>query len=429
MSTAHISSTELVSTTPEGFASPLPEGDYLSAGLDYYKPTMSQLAYEQEPDAEVTFTFRNRGSQRLLDYVDPAMLHQRFEDIRRRGWSERELDYLGDLRSNDGKPVFETDYLRFLADKSLPPVVIGHDETVDDLTIETTGPCALSTFWETIVMSEVNEAYFEGYLEAHGLDPMAVYDEGDRRLDEKIAILRANPDIQFADFGTRRHFSLRWQTHVLGRLFEECPDNLVGTSNVALAQKYDLPPIGTFAHEMPMIYAGLADARGMDIRDSHQQFLHDWYECYGHDLSVALTDTFTTDFFFNDFTQQQAESWRGVRHDSGDPYGFGERLIEFYESQGVDPQAKTVVFSDGLDIGQIVGLQEHFEGRIRILFGWGTTLTNDLGIRPLNVVMKATHVRLPDTGQEADTVKLSDNPGKHTGPHAQVERYQEIFTR
>jgi nicotinate phosphoribosyltransferase len=196
---------------------------------------------------------------------------------------------------------------------------------------------------------------------------------------------------------------------------------------VALAHKYGLPPIGTFAHEMPMTYAGLADARGTDIRDSHQHFLQDWYGRYGKDLSIALTDTFTTDFFFSDFTPEQAAHWKGVRHDSGDPYEFGERLIKFYETQGVNAQEKTVVFSDGLDIGQIVGLQKHFEGRIQILFGWGTTLTNDMGIKPLNVVMKATHVRLPATGQAADTVKLSDNPGKHTGPDTQVRRYQQIF--
>jgi nicotinate phosphoribosyltransferase len=253
-----------------------------------------------------------------------------------------------------------------------------------------------------------------------------VYNEGDRRLHEKIAILQANPNIQFADFGTRRHFSLRWQEHVLERLMVECPQNIVGTSNVALAQKYNLRPIGTFAHEMPMTYAGLADARGQDIRASHNRMLRDWQTQYP-DLTIALTDTFGSEFFFSDFTPDQAQAWRGVRHDSGDPYEFGENLLAFYESNNVDPRAKTIVFSDGLDIGQIVALQKHFAGRINVLFGWGTTLTNDLGIKPLNVVMKATHVRLPQTGQQADQVKLSDNPGKHTGPEPLITRYKQIF--
>jgi len=139
-----------------------------------------------------------------------------------------------------------------------------------------------------------------------------------------------------------------------------------------------------------------------------------------------LTDTFTTDFFFSDFTPEQAEQWRGVRQDSGDPVAFGEDLIGFYNDLRINPLEKTVVFSDGLDIGQIVSLQRHFAGRINVLFGWGTTLTNDMGIKPLNVVMKATHVQLPGLG-EADTVKLSDTAGKHTGPLPQVLRYMDIF--
>jgi nicotinate phosphoribosyltransferase len=409
-------------TTSDVMIGPLQEAGYLSAGLDYYKPTMSQVAYEQEPDAEVTFTFKNRGEQRLLDYIDPESLTRRFSDIRSRGWHPAELDYLASLHDSKGATVFSLDYLQYLQETPLPPVTISYDREGDDIMFETTGPWELSTFWETAIMSEVNEAYFEGYLQAHGINPFEVYDEGDRRLSEKVATLQAHPDIKFADFGTRRHFSLRWQEHVIERLLAECPDSIVGTSNVALAHKYGIKPVGTFAHEMPMTYAGLADARGGNIRASHNRFLEDWFARYGADLSTALTDTFGTDFFFSDFTQKQAEAWRGVRHDSGDPYEFGERLIQFYESQDIDPTTKVCVFSDGLDIAQIVALQEHFGNRIGTLFGWGTTLTNDLGIKALNVVMKATHVRSGNV--EADTVKLSDNAGKHTGPQVLVDAYQ-----
>lgn len=410
---------------------PLLEGGYITAGLDYYKPTMSQLAHEVEPDAEVTFTFKNRGSQRLMDYVDPTALQQRLDAIRERGWQTAELRYLEELHDSQGMPMFNDHYLDYLATNTIPQVQVQYDQEKDDIALETTGPWALATYWETVVMSEVNEAYFESYMTAHGLNPYEIYDEGDRRLSEKIAVLQANPDIKFADFGTRRHFSLRWQQHVVERLLDECPDSIVGTSNVALANKYGIKPIGTFAHEMPMAYAGLADARGgsaEDIRGSHNQMLQDWYDFYGKDLSVALTDTFGSEFFFADFTKEQAEAWRGVRHDSGDPVDFGERLIEFYEGKGIDAGNKTVVFSDGLDIGEIVKLQKHFAGRINVMFGWGTTLTNDMGIKPLNVVMKATHVRLP-SGAEADTVKLSDNPGKHTGPAWLVDKYANEYFR
>lgn len=406
---------------------PLTEQGQLSAGLDYYKPTMSQLAFEQEPGAIATFTFKNRGDQRLLDYIDQENLVQRFNQIRQNGWSKSELDYLGSLRDSDDKAVFTDDYLQFLSHASIPPVEVKYDQEKDDLCFETTGPWALSTFWETVVMSEVNEAYFEGYLRKNNINPLDVYEEGDRRLSAKIEILNQRPDIKFADFGTRRHFSLRWQKHVIERLKNECPQNFIGTSNVSLAESCDLKPIGTFAHEMPMAYAGLADARGLDVRSSHKNFLNAWFDRYGDDLSTALTDTFTTDFFFSDFSPEQARKWKGVRHDSGDPFDFAEKLIGFYETSGIDPKTKTVVFSDGLDIETIVALQDRFKGRINTVYGWGTTLTNDLGIKPLNVVMKLTHVALPFWGREADTVKLSDNEGKHTGPEKLVKLYKEIF--
>lgn len=405
---------------------PLVEAGSISAGLDYYKPTMSQLDYEQHPDVEVTFTFKNRGQQRIEDYVSVNALQERLDIIRERGWQEEEIDYFASLLSSDGDRVFSDDTLGYLKSNQLPPVNVWHDEDKDDLAIDGSGPSALVTFWETIIMSEVNEMYFENYVTTHGLNLMEIYDEGERRLSEKIDILRANPDIKIADFGTRRHFSLRWQRHVLERLQTECPENFIGTSNVALARTLKAKPIGTFAHEMPMVWAGIADAKGEDIRSSHRKFLELWYEKYGVDLSTALTDTFGTDFFFDNFTDEQAENWRGLRHDSGDPIEFGERAIAFYEDKGIDPLSKTIVFSDGLDIDKIVELHQRFNDRVGLVFGWGTTLTNDLGLRPLNVVAKATHVRLLD-GSEADTVKLSDDPGKHTGSEQKVEEYQHVF--
>src|SRR6266567_9464660 len=197
---------------------PLLEAGDLSAGLDYYKPTMSQLAYEQEPDAEVTFTFKNRGEQRLADYLDIESLQQRFENIRSAGWNEHELGYLAGIHSSAGERVFTNDYLDFLRTSELPPVDVRIDEETNDIAIETTGQWALSSFWETIVMSELNEAYFENYVTAQGLDLEEVYNVGQRRLDAKIEILNANPDIKLAEFGTRRHFSLRWQKHVVEEL-------------------------------------------------------------------------------------------------------------------------------------------------------------------------------------------------------------------
>lgn len=401
---------------------PLLEQGMATAGLDYYKPTMSQLAYEKERDAEVTFTFKNRSTeQRIMDHVSVETLQDRFDYIRQTGFQEAEINHLANQVNADGERVFSDNYLTYLKNGIFPEVTVRHDEETDDIAIETTGDFPLVTFWETIVMSEVNEAYFEGYVLDNGLDLAEIYDEGDRRLSEKIKILQENPDIQFADFGTRRHFSLRWQRHVLQRLQAECPQNLIGTSNVALANTQNMAPIGTFAHEMPMVYAGLADSRGKNIRASHNTFLRDWENVYGTELTIALTDTFGTAFFFEDFTREQAKTWKGLRHDSGDPIEFAERAIAFYENYDIDPTEKTIVFSDGLDIDTILKLHGMFKDRVNVVFGWGTTLTNDLGITPLSIVMKATMVN------GAETAKLSDDEGKHTGRLENVKRYKKIF--
>jgi nicotinate phosphoribosyltransferase len=406
---------------------PLHESTRISSGLDYYKPTMSQLAFEVEPDAEVTFTFHNRGQQRLMDFVEPTDLQQRFDQLRSNGFSDDELSYFSGLKDSANNNIFSQAYIDYIKNNELPPVEVSYDDRQDDIAVETSGPWALASFWETVVMSEINEAYFENYLGSMNIDPSEVYDEGDRRLSEKIALLKEHPDIKFSDFGTRRHFSLRWHKYVLERLVSECPENFLGTSNVELSHTLGKKPIGTFAHELPMVFAALADARGENIRGSHKALLDAWYTRYGYDSSTALTDTFGTDFFFEDFTKEQAINWKGLRHDSGDPIEFGEKTLTFYEQNDIDPLTKTIVFSDGLNINQILLIHEYFKGRINVMFGWGTTLDNDLGIDPLNIVMKATHVVDKKTGAEADTVKLSDSDSKHTGPIALVGLYKKIY--
>lgn len=388
----------------------------LSGGLDYYKATMGQLEFLKHPDTEVTFELKNRADTKLSEYVDANELHERL-DAKRDGWQPEEIAYLASLQNQDGSARFTPEYLDFLIDNPLPPIDISLDER-GDIAVSTTGSWPLVTFWETVVMSELNELYFTNKLAAEGKTLEDVYSEGDRRLSEKIEILKDRPDIKFSDFGTRRRFSYEWQKHVVERIATELPDNFVGTSNIYLAHQLGLKPIGTFAHELPMVYSALADEAGENPLDGHNRVLQDWQELYKGDLSTALTDTFTSDFFFTDMTEEQAREWQALRHDSGDPVEFGENVIEFYESHAINPREKTIVFSDGLDIETIVMLADTFAGRINVLFGWGTTLTNDLGLKPNNFVMKAVRAN------GAPTVKLSDSEGKHTGPTEKVELYQ-----
>ena len=389
----------------------------ISQGLDYYKVTMGMNEFLKHPETEVTFTLKNRSPNLLSEFVSPAELQDRLNELAE-GWQPDEVAYLAGLQNQDGKAIFSQEYLDFLISSPLPPVKIGYDKR-GDLAVEATGKWPLVTFWETVIMSEINEICFRNKLAHEGRSLEELYAEGDRRLNGKIELLKNRPDIKFSDFGTRRRFSYDWQKHVIERVANELPDNFTGTSNIYLAHKLGLKPIGTFAHEMPMVYAALADKAGNNPLNGHNQALRDWQNTYGDELSIALTDTFTTDFFFADFTPEQMASWKGLRHDSGDPIDFGNKAIEFYKKNGINPLEKTIVFSDGLDVDEIIHLADYFKDKINITFGWGTTLTNDLGITPNNFVMKAT---------EADgvsTVKLSDVPGKHTGSGDKIKEYSE----
>jgi nicotinate phosphoribosyltransferase len=387
----------------------------LTAGLDYYKATMSQFAYGYEPNAEVTYQLKNRGQQVLADYVDPDKLQDRLDERAERGFKRDELSFLGSLENRFGGPVFSYSYLSFLARTSLPAVKV---ELNQDIEVSTTGPWPLATFWETIVMSELSQNYFEGYLDKNNIDPSEIFAEGDRRLDEKIDFFMQNPDIKLAEFGTRRRFSYEWQRHVYNRLRQECPANIVGTSNIALAQAEESTPIGTYAHELPMVYAGLAGVT--NLKESQARLLDNWSNFYGPDLAIFLPDTFTSNFFLKNFGKERAEQWRGGRQDSGDPIVYGNKIIDFYKPLGIDPMTKSVLFSDSLSTPKIAKIHETFKDRIgNISFGVGTDLTNDLGLKALNIVMKAESVN------GTPVVKLSDEAGKHSGQINEVRRYQK----
>lgn len=407
-----------------GFEGPAPEiGAGITGGLDYYKATMAQVQHANHPTAQVSFEFRNRNAGksggRLLDHVTKDELQARLDRFRP-GFSEAELAHLASLErpGGDGK-VFSGEFLDYLRGRELPPVKVAVRD--GDLAVETSGDWPMASMWETVVLAELNGAYFENYARAKGLDEAELRAEGDRRLTAKIEALREHPEIKLAEFGTRRRFSGEWQRHVVDRLRKEAPGNLVGTSNVRLAHEFGLTPIGSYAHEMDMVYAALADAAGEDVPGSHQRMMDDWARMYGDEQAIALTDTFGSGFFFRSLTTEQARRWRGLRHDSGDPFEFGERALDWYEKHGIDPAGKTLLFSDSLDVPAMVALQGRFGGRVGVVFGVGTNLTNDLGVPPLNVVMKATRAN------GKTTVKLSDDPGKASGTKAQVERYGRLF--
>ncbi len=389
--------------------------------FDFYKLTMGQVVFKRYADVVVRFAFRNRTRGiRLADYINEGELRNELDHVRGLRFNKTELHYLRGTNEYSERMFCES-YLEFLGGLQLPPYTL---ERVDgNYNLEFPGKWAEVIYWETLALAIMNELYYRGRLKSlSGFERDVVHAEGVRRLAEKIKILKGRPDITFCDFGTRRRFSKRWQDYVVQVLAQEFPERqFLGTSNTYLAMKYALLPMGTAAHEMYMGVSGVMHGSDEEIRASHNKVLRDWWEEYGLGLSIALTDNYGSDFFFQDMTQEQALAWKGLRQDSGDPFVFVDKAVAFYQRCQVDPRGKLIVFSDGLDVETIVKLADYCKNRIKTTFGWGTNLTNDLGLKALSLIVKL----MESNGH--GTVKLSDNPAKALGAPEDVERFKRIF--
>jgi len=382
---------------------------------------MGQLIFNKYRDVPVRFVFHNRTKGiRLTDTVAFEELRDQLDACRKLRCNITEMHYLRGTNEYQER-MFSEPYLEFFNSLALPEYELQYRDD-GSISLDFPGAWSKTTYWETMAMSIVNELHFRAQLrEMTRFERDRLFAEGVMRLDQKIAKLRKYPEIKFTDFGTRRRFSFLWQNYVVQTMKAELPNQMVGTSNTLLAMRLGLTPMGTSAHEMYMGLYGIMHDSDEQIRSSHNKMLRDWWEQYGFGLSIALTDTYGTSFFFRDMLEEQARKWKGLRHDSGDPIEFGEAAIRFYQAFGIDPKTKLIVFSDGLDVDTIIKIYLHFAGRIQVTFGWGTNLTNDLGLQPLSLVVKL----LESNGNP--TVKLSDNLGKAMGPVAEVERAKRIF--
>ena len=387
--------------------------------LDHYKLTMGQFVFRRYPDVPVKYAFKNRTNVKLADIVDEKDLRKELDAVLDLQPTARELDYLRTLKNN-GNRLFGEDYLQFLENIKLP----GYSLKAKDgnFQIEFPGKWAEAIYWETLTLSIMNELYYRVLTRNFDKEQINdLYKTGRQNLNTKIETLKQIPDIRFLEFGTRRRFSKAWQDYVVKTLKQENSQQLTGTSNVYLAMKYQLEPRGTMAHELFMIMPGIMHKNDEEIRASHNQVLTGWWDEYGYDLSIALTDTYGSDFFFKDMTKEQAVKWKGLRQDSGNPELFGNKQIEFYEAKGIDPRKKLLVPSDGLCLETIINVQNKFRGKIIPVYGWGTNLTNDLGLDSLSIVVKAAEAN------GYGTVKLSDNPAKAMGSKEDIARFMRIF--
>jgi nicotinate phosphoribosyltransferase len=369
---------------------------------DLYKFTMWQPMLHRFPtnQAEYRFVCRNKPAYplaQLKDEVEAQLNHLctlKFE--------EDELAYLA------SKSFMKSDFIDYLHIFQFQRRYITVETDGDTLVVVAKGPQVHVMGFEIYVLSIVNELYFRGF------DQEPALEEGRRRLQAKVQKLKDYGDdmmtlvrpkrhaFEFFDFGARRRFSGAWQEEVVATLAREVPQFFKGTSNVYLAKKYGIAAIGTMAHE----YLQTFQAVGYQLKNFQKEALEAWVQEYRGDLGVALTDVVGMDAFLADFDLYFGKLFDGLRHDSGDPVEWGEKALAHYAKLRIDANTKRLVFSDGLDVDKALELHAHFADRVNTGFGIGTNLTNDTGIKVLNIVMKL--VRCNDQ----PVAKLSDTPGK-----------------
>ncbi|MCF7528768.1 nicotinate phosphoribosyltransferase [Neisseria lisongii] len=367
---------------------------------DLYKFTMLQVILHQFPQTHSVYEFRCRNQetdyplaeiQQELEWELDALCQLRFQ--------EDELDYLRSLR------FIRSDFVDYLELFQLKRrfVKISPDEQ-GRLNIRIEGPMVQAMFFEIFILAIVNELYFRR------LETPEILAEGERRLQIKVAQLHeiakqqnpADPPFVISDFGTRRRYTRVWQEHVVRTLLAAEPDIVRGTSNVYLAKKLNITPIGTMAHEFLQAFQAL-DVR---LRNFQKAALEAWVHEYRGDLGIALTDVVGMDAFLVDFDLYFAKLFDGLRHDSGDPYIWGDKAYRHYQKLKIDSRTKMLTFSDGLNIEKSWALHQYFKDRFKTSFGIGTNLTNDLGHTPLNIVLKLVECN------RQSVAKLSDSPGK-----------------
>lgn len=374
---------------------------------DLYKFTMQQGVVEKFQRNYVKYAFINRGKTVFPDGFD-GRLRQELKKMEQLRLTDDEANFLTEKCGTFLKPT----YIDFLRAYRYDASEVGVTQEGGELTITITGYWYRTILWEVPLMALICELYYKMTGEdIHGRDVRQ------KNNIEKGKIFHTH-GMKVADFGTRRRYSYENQLEVVQDLMN-CFNNgspfLVGTSNVKIAMEVGIKPIGTHAHEWFMFHAV-----EYGYTKANEQALKNWVDVYEGDLGIALSDTFTTDVFFRAFSKKYAKLFDGVRHDSGDPFKFADKVVAHYKSLGIDPSSKTIVFSDGLNPELAVDLHKHCR-QIGIMcsFGIGTNLSNDVGVKAMNIVIKIIQVKVGD--QWKDTVKLSDNPIKHTGTEKEIK--------
>ena len=393
---------------------------------DFYKLLMCQSIFRNKPDTQVTFSLINRSKDiPLAKLIDEGELREQLDHIRTLSLSRGESTWLRGNTFYGKRQMFRPGFMEWFENLRLPPYHLERKGDQYELTFE--GKWHEVMLWEIPALAVLMELRGRAVLDKmEKFELQVLYARAMTRVWEKVEALRDVPDLSIADFGTRRRHSFLWQDWCVQAMSEGLGAKFTGTSNCKIAMKREMEAIGTNAHELPMVYAALAENDDA-LFQAPYKVLEDWHDEHEGNLRIILPDTYGSQTFLDNAPDWLA-GWTGIRIDSGDPATAAQQAIDWWKSRGEDPRKKRVIFSDGLDVDKIKELHTQFAGKTAISFGWGTLLTNDFrglvpddALAPFSLVCKAV------SANGAPTVKLSDNPNKAMGPKDEIERYKRVF--
>lgn len=376
---------------------------------DFYKFTMQHAVVQLFPRAKAKYQFINRGKHPFPDGFG-ELLKEAVKEMESLKLSKEEKKYL-----EKTCPYLAPTYLDFLQGYRYDSSEVEISQNGSDLSVKVSGLWYRTIMWEVPIMSLICELYYETSDQQRISDEDVIITARDKI--SKYSTL----GISLAEFGTRRRHSYQVHDLTTKTLVESGKSTFIGTSNVHLAMKHQTKPIGTHAHEWFMFHGAKFGFKMANLLG-----LENWSDVYRGDLGIALSDTYTSEVFFSQFDKKFSKLFDGVRHDSGDPLEFADMTIQHYENNGIDPKTKTIIFSDGLNYEKVERIAKYCRDRIRISFGVGTSLTNDVGLKPMNIVIKMIEA-LPEEGAWTPVIKLSDEKNKHTGDLETIELAKKLL--
>lgn len=385
---------------------------------DLYKFSQTYYYQMMYPEGIGTFSFKDRNNTKYDDKF-LVLLNKEFKELESLSLTDEECEWA--VANIPFIPRHYWEWLktfRFKSDK-----IKSWIDNEKRLHIEVTDIIYKVSMYEIPILAIVSELYYR----YHNFYIEDIEEQVIKPLKDKCAIA-IKENFNFMEFGMRRRFSHEVEDSICKYLSENC-NRCVGTSTVYFAKKYGMKALGTQAHEIHQFTAAVTSPR-----ESNYIVMENWVKVYDGNLGTVLTDTYTVDEFLRSFSRKLAKLYDGVRHDSGCPIEFGEKIIKKYESYNIDPNSKTIVFSDGLDFKKCKEINEYFNGRIKVSFGIGTNLTNDiydmevgLKIKPLNIVCKLTSCQINPRQPIRKCVKLSDVRGKENGDEEEIKLYKGIL--